>query len=318
MAETEAVYFVDAGDAFFRSPYVVQSKRENLLATAQAILSSYNIMNCQVMNIGVNDLAAGPEFIKELETQAAFPFISANIMDVKTGEPLFESTAIIETNDHKLGFVGVTSGDKRLKEFTFGDPLESAKQAIAGLKGKVDLIFLMANVDDRTELELAQEIGEIDFLIRSKTGALHRNPKEHNGVVVVRSGKQGKYAAALKIRHVDNVAVMKNVSAQQKRIKFADNRLKAMSTDLKEGQTLEERYANDAKRLQLITRLKGEKQTNQDLIKELNNSYFFDPISLNDKILDSPDVAEIVAEFMPKKKEPKKKTSSKKIQKNDR
>lgn len=311
LAETEAIYFVDAGDAFFKSPYIVQSKRESLTATAQAVLSAYNVMNCQVINIGANDLAGGREFIRELQNQAEFPFISANIKDADTDKQMFESSIIVETHDHKLGFVGVTSGDKRLKKFTFDDPIESAKQAVAAIKDNVDLVFLLANVDDRTELRLAQEISDIDFLIRSKTGSLHRNPKEHNGVIVVRSGKQGKYATALKIRRVDGVSKMKNVSAQMKRIKFANNRLDAMSKNLEAGQTLEERYADDAKRMQLISRLQAEKQTNKDLINKLHNSFYFDSVPLNDRVTDAPEIAEIVAEFMPKKNKAKDKTNVK-------
>ncbi len=299
--ETEATYFIDAGDAFFKNPYVVQSKREKLTATAEAILQSYNIMGCQVMNIGMNDLAAGYDFIEKLQDQADFPFISANIMQVNTEKLLFAESAIIRTQAKTLGFVGVTIGDKRLKEFTFSDPVEAANRAVAALRDKVDLVFLLANVDDRTETTLTKEVAGIDFLIRSKTGSMYRNPKEKNDVVIIRNGKQGKYAGALKITQVDKVSKLKNVSAQRTRIKFTDNRLQALSRDLEVGQTLEERYAEDEKRLQLIKRLQKEKQDNMELIKTLKNSYFYEPIPLNDKVEDAPEVAEIVADYMPKK-----------------
>ncbi len=282
---------------------MTQAKRDHQLEIARAILHAYNIMDCQLLNVGANDLGAGVEFIKEMAAQADFPFISANITLAGSDELLFKPSHIIKTPDFKLGFVGISTGDRRLKTFAFKDPVKAAKAEVAAIKDKVDLVFLMANVDDKTELELAQEIGDVDFILRSKTGSLQRNPKEHNGVVVIRTGKQGKYAGTLKIRRSDPKSPMQNVSAQQKRIKFSQNRIAAMEKGITDGKTLEEHYANDSKRLLLIKRLRDERTNNEEIISKLKNSYYFDPIPLNDKISDTPEVAEVVAAYMPAAKE---------------
>ena len=302
LAETEAVYLVDAGDALFKYPYIAEDQSERLKETAQAIISSYNVMECQVMNVGTNDLAAGLDFILEMEKTARFPFISANTQDASTDEFLFEPYAIIETQDQTLGFVGVTKGDHRVKEFTFSEPVEAAQKAIDEIKDKVDLVFLMANVDDKLERTLTAEVKGIDFLIRSKSGSLQRNPKQQDGTTIIRIGKQGKYAGILRIRNVDPISQMKNVSSQYTRIKFADNRLNAMAKGIEEGMTLEEHFAGDENRLKLITRLRDERETNVDLIKKLKNSYFLEPIPLNEKIEDTPEVALIVKDYMPEEK----------------
>ena len=260
-------------------------------------------MGCKVMNIGTNDLAAGVEFVSQLQNMAEFPFISANIMAAGETTLMFPPSAIVKTHDRTLGFVGVTVGDKRLKEFDFDDPIKSAKAAVAELKDKVDLIFLMANVDEKTEKMLTQEVDGVHFLLRSKTGSMQRNPKEQNGTVVIKIGKQGKYAAALKIRNVEESSKMTNVSAQYSRIKFTQNRLDALAKDLKSGETLEEHYAGDEKRLQLISRLRAEQDQNKLTITQLRNTYYLEATPLNDKIEDTPEVALIVEDYMPKVKE---------------
>ncbi len=56
-----------------------------------------------------------------------------------------------------------------------------------------------------------------------------------------------------------------------------------MAKDLDEGETLEAHYADDEKRLQLISRLRAERQTNVDLIKTLKISYYLEAIPLNEK-----------------------------------
>jgi len=315
LAETSATYFVDAGDALFKSPYVVKSKREHLLEVAGAIIGAYNVMGCTAMNVGMNDLAAGLDFITEMQAKANFPFLSSNILHAETQKPLFQASAIIETPDLKLGLVGVTIGDKRLKEFTFANPIESAQKEINAIKDQVDLIFLLANVDDVMEKDLMNVLEGIDFLVRSKTGAVNRNPKEQNGVVLIRNGNQGKYAGVLQIRKVDDTNKLTNVSAQHTRIDFADKRLASMAEVLEEGQALEQYYAGDDKRLELINRLKDEKNHNEDLIKKLKNSYYFEAIALDDKVPDTPEVAPIVAKYMPKKKDAKVKKTGKKVKK---
>ncbi|MBC8191825.1 MAG: hypothetical protein H8E18_05570 [FCB group bacterium] len=278
---------------------------------ATAIIAAYNVMECRVMNVGTNDLAAGLDFILEMEQKANFPFISANTKDANTDKFLFEPYTIIKTHDQTLGFVGITKGDNRVKEFAFSDPIEAAQKSIDEIKDKVDLVILMANVDEKLEKALTAEVEGIDFLIRSKSGSLQRNPRQQDGTTIIRIGKQGKYAGILRIRNVDNVSQMKNVSSQYTRIKFADNRLKAMTKGLEEGVTLEEHFADDENRLKLISRLRNERETNVELIKKLKNSYYLEPIALNEKIEDTPEVAEIVKDYMPEEKEQVKKVKVK-------
>ncbi|NQT62361.1 MAG: hypothetical protein HQ556_05320 [Candidatus Marinimicrobia bacterium] len=295
----------------FKYPYIAEEQRYHLKEVAQAIISSYNMMECQVMNVGTNDLAAGLDFILEMKKTANFPFISANAKDASTDKFLFEPYTLVETHDQTLGFVGITKGDNRVKEFAFSDPIEAAQKAIDEIKDKVDLVFLMANGDDKLERALIAEVKGIDFLIRSKSGSLQRNPKQQDGTTIIRIGKQGKYAGVLRIRNIDAISQMKNVSSQYTRIKFADNRLNAMAKGIEEGKTLEEHFANDENRLKLITRLRDERKTNVDLIKKLKNSYYLEPIPLNEKIEDTPEVALIVEDYMPEEKKTNEKDNHK-------
>ncbi|MCF7824371.1 MAG: hypothetical protein K9N35_09400 [Candidatus Marinimicrobia bacterium] len=256
-------------------------------------------MDCKVLNVGVNDLGSGEAFLKTLEKRAEFPFISSNIALANTGKLAFQPSLIIKSNDLKLGFVGVTIGNPRIKEFTYNDPVESVKKAVSDLKGKVDLVFLLANVDDDVEKLLTQEVKGADFLIRSKSRGLYRVPKDENGMIVIRNGIQGKYAGVLKIKKHDENEHMTDLSSQYARIKFTENRLQSMSVNLKEGETLEAHYADDATRLNLIKKLQAEKKANEEAVIDQKNSYYYEPIALNAKIPDSEEIASIVKDFMP-------------------
>ncbi|MCF7809134.1 MAG: hypothetical protein K9M49_09650 [Candidatus Marinimicrobia bacterium] len=267
---------------------------------ARAIIDAYNVMDCQVMNVGANDLAGGTAFIKEMQAKANFPFISSNIKLKDAEENLFQPYLIKEMNGLKIGFVGVCSPVLRLNEFEFKDPVESVEAIVNEIEEKVDLLVVLANVDDKTELALAETITDIDFLIRSKSGSLYRNPKSVGNVTVIRNGKQGKFAGILSIKMNDTEKPLVNISREMSRIDFANKRLETMRKDLKKGETLEEKYKDNKSRMNVLNRLKSEKEKNRKIIKTHENTFFYNPRSLNDAIEDEPEVAAIVEVYMPK------------------
>ena len=271
-------------------------------AVARAIIDSYNAMDCILMNVGPFDLAAGPAFIDEIAKRADFPLLSSNIRKEGDEELLFKTHLVKKMNGLKVGFIGVATGNSKLQGFEFDDPVASVKPIAAELRPKVDLIVILANVDDKTELALARDVPEIDFLVRSGTGSLYRIPKVKNGAIVIRNSRQGKYAGVLTIKLTDPEVPLTNISQQMSRIGFADKRLTTMSRDLKEGETLEEKFKDNQSRLNVVSRLRKEREVNVKQISEFTNTYFFRAMQLNDKIDDEPEVAEIVAEYMPKEK----------------
>ena len=79
----ENIYVVDAGNLFFSSESLEDGiGREVALINANIILDSFNKMGCTVFSPGVNDFAAGKDFLLSIEKKSDFPFISSNIYDL--------------------------------------------------------------------------------------------------------------------------------------------------------------------------------------------------------------------------------------------
>lgn len=296
-AEKTPTYFIDAGDAFFNSPYPDQTNADKKKAIAEAILKSYNAMDCQVMNIGSYDLAYGKDFIMQLVAVADFPMISANTRDADSKDLLFEPTYILNTEDMSIGFIGVTNGNTRQSEFLFSDPVAAVVEQIAELKGQVDLIVVLANVVDNYESRLANEVEGIDFLIRSNTGRVNRVPQKVNQTHIIRNGNRGKYAGVLHIIHPDPVAQLRDVSQHLSRISFTENRLEAMARDIPEDMTLEEYYQGDATKMELILKLKKEKQDKLELIERQTNRFSYEAVALDTKVADDPEILPLVIDY---------------------
>jgi len=194
----------------------------------------------------------------------------------------------------------VTNGDARLEAFQFGDPLTAAQEAVADIRDKVDLVILLANVDDRYETTLAEEVEGVDFLVRSRTARYSRQPLLNGKTVVLRTGNRGKYAGILHVRRPDPVGDFKDLSKQMQRVEFAQRRLDMLAKDVPEGQSLEAYYAKDETRLGLVKNLRAEEQRNRELLETLGNGYFFTAIALDKNIADDPNILPIVEEYITK------------------
>ena len=284
---------------------MVHAQREKLENVARAIIDAYNVMDCQVMNVGTTDLAAGVDFITEMKSRAKFPLVSANIRGADSKDLLFKSHVIKRLNGLKIGFIGVAGDNTKNTQFEFDDPVESAQAVATELRDKVDLLVLLANVDDKTELALATTIPELDFLVRSRTGGLHRTPKKQNGVVIVRNSRQGKFAGILSLRLTDKTKDLADVTRQMARIDFVNKRLMTMEQDLKPGETLDEKFKDNPSRMNVLKRLRDERKNYSNEVFAQSNYYWFTARSLNENIEDEPEVAAVVEPYMPKEKQNK-------------
>jgi 2',3'-cyclic-nucleotide 2'-phosphodiesterase/3'-nucleotidase len=95
---------LDCGDLFF-DRYRKAIRAEDVTAgseKARLILKCYNLLGYDALGIGDDDLSLGKDFLVELSKNAGFPFISSNLMDKETGEPLFKTHVIKETGGLRI------------------------------------------------------------------------------------------------------------------------------------------------------------------------------------------------------------------------
>ncbi len=266
-------------------------------------MEAYNIMGCRVMNVGVNDLAAGKDFILELRREAKFPFISANIIDKQKRQALFPPYEIIETPLMKIGFVGVTVGGGGFPDFSFADPITTVKKYVAQIRPEVDVVVILANVNDRLEQRLANIEG-VDFIVRSRTPRLSSTPMVINHVNVLRLGNRGKYAGIVHLREHHQGRYYRDISSKRNRLKFIQRRLARLKKEIPAEKTLEEYYQDNPTRLRLVKNLKGERDKLLKQLGEKANTFWFETVGLDKKIADDPQIDKLLNDV----RQPKSKT----------
>ena len=250
------------------------------------MVDGYNILGCDVMNVGAKDFAKGIDFLRELEQTASFPFISANIVNEKNGELPFEPYEILEKNGFRFGVVGLTAelspitrGNLRAEPF-----IERGKAVLSELNAITDFQIVLFNGSSDKANIAREALTSADLLFVSGDT---RNPARggsaiSTGTVMKQLGKQGKSLGVVSIDVVDIDLPLRDLSNVQNRLKFLDKQLKRYSKkDI--TKTLEEIYADDERILDRIATIQDELETlNVELVKEGNSIRFeFVPMNKN-------------------------------------
>lgn len=96
------VALVDAGDA-------VQGDAIGTLSKGSYIVDIMNEVGYDVATPGNHEFDYGMDRFFELRDMAKFPYVSANFVDLTTGEPVLEPYAMLAYNNVKVAFVGVST-----------------------------------------------------------------------------------------------------------------------------------------------------------------------------------------------------------------
>ena len=168
-------------------------------------------MGYDAMGIGDDDLSLGKEFLLEISKKANFPFLSSNIIDEESGKLLFQSYLIKEINGLRIGIFSLLSPDVflgptdlRRKGLILRTPVETAQSMVKELQPKTDLIILLSHLGYPKDMELAQTVSGIHFIIGSHTGTNLIYPPLIKNTYILQTASKGMYVARLDLNFFNN------------------------------------------------------------------------------------------------------------------
>jgi 2',3'-cyclic-nucleotide 2'-phosphodiesterase/3'-nucleotidase len=101
------VLVLDAGDTLQGSPF------EELPHVAwrepSPTISAMNAIGYDAAAVGNHEFNFGLDVLRRAERQAAFPLLSANTVDDRTGEPAFRPYVVLERDGLRIGLLGLTT-----------------------------------------------------------------------------------------------------------------------------------------------------------------------------------------------------------------
>jgi 2',3'-cyclic-nucleotide 2'-phosphodiesterase (5'-nucleotidase family) len=173
--------------------------REQSLKKAEQIIRVFNIIGCDALNIGDNDLAEGKEYLLERAEESNFPFISANLIDTASGRPLLETYVIREVDGLKVGIFGLVTHRAKLDmpDLLIDDPFETAKRIVDELRGKCDLIIALTHLGIYDDKKLAQQVPGINIIVGGHSSSKLETPLRVNDTIILQAYLQGRYLGRL-------------------------------------------------------------------------------------------------------------------------
>ncbi|MEE9166872.1 MAG: hypothetical protein V3U24_05350 [Candidatus Neomarinimicrobiota bacterium] len=259
-------------------------------------MEGYNIIGCDALNIGNKDFAEGTDFLKELASNALFPFVSANIVDAEKKELLFEPFRVIERSGLRLGVLGLTTHlPAHVDDVVLLDPIDQARKILADLEGQTDYQVVLFSGSYQEALAASDSLVSADFIFVSGTTRTpaRRRSERVSGPRIYRLGKQGKSLGIVHFDIEDANQELIDVSTLKWREAFITRQLKRMGQK-DPSKELEEIYQDSPEMVDRIHQITVEKKSIEKRLAELKSTLWFDFVPMTKEVEDNPQLLAMV------------------------
>jgi 2',3'-cyclic-nucleotide 2'-phosphodiesterase (5'-nucleotidase family) len=215
----KGILLIDSGDLFFKKYLnpIPENELKMMSEKAHLIIECLNLMGYDAIGIGDDDLTLGKEFLLEISKRANFPFLSSNLLDEGSGKILFKPFLIKEINGLRIGIFSLFSpdffmgaSDPRRKGLNIRSPMETAQAMVKELKPKTDLIILLSHLGYAKDIELAQAVEGIHFVVGGHTGINLAYPPVIKNTVILQTASRGMFVARLDLHLYNNEPIFYN------------------------------------------------------------------------------------------------------------
>jgi 2',3'-cyclic-nucleotide 2'-phosphodiesterase (5'-nucleotidase family) len=188
--EVKNLLLLDGGDALVISYFGQPSEREKARKRAKFVLNIYEKLGYDALNIGDTDLGLGIEYLRNLQKNSKIPFLSANLKEKKTRNPVFKPYLIKEIGGLKIGILGLITTEispniqKELKDYSIENPMKAAKETINRYMASCDHIIALAHLTPPETETLAKEVPVISIIIGGNDRSFILPKKIHRSIYV--------------------------------------------------------------------------------------------------------------------------------------
>lgn len=188
---------VDVGDA-------LEGPEDFHVLKHRQVLKAYAGMGYAALNAGAREAALPAATLRRLGAESPVPFISANLRDGASGEPLLKPWTITRRAGKRIAFVGVVAPDTLPDGPGEGvdiEPLETClARVIPELKGKADVLVLLAYANEATLLGLAGRFYELNAILGGAVSQPAQRLVRENRSLVYYTGNEAKSYGFLELR----------------------------------------------------------------------------------------------------------------------
>lgn len=200
----ERVVVVDAGN--FTGHQIETAEARGLF-----LLEAMRRLDYDAITLGDAEMDLGADLLRSLVAGGAYPFVSANIVDVETGRLLCPAQRVVVQGGLRIGITAVTKFPDVRREAVRAaglearDPAESLAEVLPALARDTDFVIVLARLHSQRARELGERFpGLVDVMIvgnrEAGQGLVH---PENGGTLYVTAGDRGQALGVVRVALAD-------------------------------------------------------------------------------------------------------------------
>jgi len=187
------VLLLDSGDALMGTQLSIQ-------ANGEPMVEAMNVMGYDAVGIGAYELLQGVDILLARLDEAAFPFLSANLV-LRDGSLLAASYTVLERDGLRIGVVGISEPDGEIFMRTSGlvgviktrNAIDVLAQLLPEIRAKADIVIVLSRLGLDQDQAVAAQVPGIDIIIGGRSRTLMDEPIRVGQTVIVQQGYQGEW-----------------------------------------------------------------------------------------------------------------------------
>lgn len=202
-ARPDDALFVDAGDLLAETRIEDLPERLQMPIKARTLFEVWGRLGCEAMALGENDLAAlGHEELKALSEEFDVPILCGNLVEARTGEPVFPSHRIVERAGLKIGFFSLIAPDLVEPKAKDAKPVDvqqiaheqglrilpwrpELERLAAQLANECDLVVFLSHLGFDLNVKIARQVPGLDLVFGGHFGNSKRETNFVEGTPVL-------------------------------------------------------------------------------------------------------------------------------------
>ncbi len=190
---------IHAGDDFQGTPVCSMTK-------GRSQIEILNAVKPDVFVIGNHEFDYGWKNFQKMIPDAKFDIYGANVLDVKTKQPLLKDYKIYEINGKKIAIIGITTEElpgltlsENLEGIKIAGQIETVKKIVEKLKKKnIHLIIAVTHIGIDEDKKLAEAIPELDLIVGGHSHTYLSRAKIIGNTHIVQAASYGRYIGEFK------------------------------------------------------------------------------------------------------------------------
>jgi 5'-nucleotidase/UDP-sugar diphosphatase len=231
------VLVLDAGNLLFYSNVdtsLPSAQKKEVIMNAQLMVQAFNLMGCDAVGIGADDLRLGAKDFALVNKMAQFPVISANVVS-KNDQQVSAPSVVKNAGGVRWGIFSLMSANPSSAPLAKGwkvvDAVTTGKQVLKELQDKTDIIILLAAMPVSELRALLPQLPGVSIALAADEQSGLIRPLQVGQTTVVCSPPYGKYLGVLRLSLKDPKAAF----ADEARITDLERALAAIEKKIKEG-----------------------------------------------------------------------------------